>query len=776
MMKFLQFIGKKILILTTVLMFGNVFGQVPLPHYDGFNYATGDLGGKGSWINFNGTTGDRIQVGAVNLSYLGMPSIPGSKILFDGAGIDNAKSFTPQAVGFGTIYFSFLINVSNITNIAASTGGYQAGISDNATGFSSTLWLRPSSNLGFYNIGLGGKTAVAEVQWGADRSINTTYLVVVSLQSILGGVIGAGNDACKMWINPVYGAAEPSPTLSLINSTNTDLASINRIFIRQGSATDTPLVEMDELRIGLSWESVTGGIVWTGTAWTNGTGPTDITDASIDGVYDTALNGAFSVKNLTLSAGSLTVKSGTNITVTGIINNKLTADKFIVESNANLIQTGVATNIGNITVKRNTTIKRLDYTYWSSPVVGQTLANLSPATLPTRFYELNGANTFLAVASTTTMTEAKGYSVRAPNNFDPTIPAPFTANFIGKPTTGQQTISFTSTGSQYVLTGNPYPSTIDANVFLTTNPGSLHFWTHSVYQAGATNYATFTKIGGTISASPATTTPAVGDAPNGTIQVGQGFMYLPQSGDDIAVFENAMRVGNNANQFFRTAQNNSDKLWLNLSHDADFSQILVGYVPNATNGFDTSIDAKQINTGGLVLYSSIINNELAIQGRPTFNAADVVTLGYKSEKTGNQTLSIDHTEGVFSNGQTIYLKDNLTNVTHNLSNGAYTFATEIGTFNSRFTVVYSAALSNATNVFDANAIVVYNNANALNINSGNVQMKTVKVIDLQGRIVFERNNVNNNALSIDNFTMKNQVGIVQITSDLNEIVSKKVVF
>ena len=124
----------------------------------------------------------------------------------------------------------------------------------------------------------------------------------------------------------------------------------------------------------------------------------------------------------------------------------------------------------------------------------------------------------------------------------------------------------------------------------------------------------------------------------------------------------------------------------------------------------------------------------------------------------------------------IYLKDSLTNMIHNLTNGDYTFATEIGTFNNRFSVVYSATLSNASNVFDANNVLVFNNENSLNITSGNISMKSVKVFDLQGRTIFERNNVNANALSIENSTLKNQVGIVQITSDANEIISKKVVF
>lgn len=768
MEKFLRLIDRKILVFMLVFILGSSHGQVTLPHYDGFDLTpTAVLQGQNSWAVLN--TGDNILVASNSLNYSGLPNSTGNKITFDGAGMDSVKPFTTQSVNTGTtVYYSFLLNVSALGSLG-SAGGYFTGLNDTtAGGFASTVWLK-SDGVGGFNIGFNPRTTPANVIWTGSRALNTTYLVVLSLQS----VAGITNDVSKIWINPVLGISEPAPTTSIINTGTDFTAGIAKVLLRQpATAAECPFVEMDELRVGLSYESVTGAIVWSGTAWSNGTGPTSATDASIEGVYDTAVNGIFSARNLILNNGSLTLKTGTNITVTGAVVNKLTADKFIVESNANLIQSNASTNIGNITVKRTTNIKRLDYTYWCSPVASQTLANLSPATLPNRFYGLNNANTFVATPSSTLMVAATGYSVRAPDNFSATAQSLFTASFVGKPNNGQQTVSFSSTGSEYLLLGNPYPSTISASSFLTANAGSLYFWTHSVYQGGIANYATFTTIG-----TAAATTPSLGGAPNGTIQVGQGFMYLPNAGDDIAVFENTMRVGNNMDQFFRTTNNQKNKYWLNLKDSKNgFSQILVGYVPSATTGFDISVDAKQINSSGIVLYSLVDSEKLAIQGRPDFVENDAVSLGFVADGAGNFSFEMDHTEGIFNSSQDIFLNDKMLGKISNISSNPYTFSSQQGTFNNRFELVYRNTLGTNTKTFDANSIVVFNANNSLNITSGITKMSIVQVFDLQGRMIFEQNNINSNAIIIDSINMKSQIGLVKITSISNEVIAKKVIF
>ena len=53
-------------------------------------------------------------------------------------------------------------------------------------------------------------------------------------------------------------------------------------------------------------------------------------------------------------------------------------------------------------------------------------------------------------------------------------------------------------------------------------------------------------------------------------------------------------------------------------------------------------------------------------------------------------------------------------------------------------------------------------------------MNNIKVFDIQGRLIAERNNVKANTTSIQNLKARNQVLIVQVTNEDNQVISKKV--
>ncbi len=594
------------------------------------------------------------------------------------------------------------------------------------------------------------------------------------------------------------GANVVSASLSINVDNTIQTADITNIpvqpMINLGSAFDFITAPITFRFYGINAEGSTGSfsidnvvfngsasVTWT-SSWSNGSGPVAAVDASIQGSFSTATNGTFTAKNITIdTGGALTINSNTNVTLTGSATNNLTSDKFVVESNANLIQTNVATNSGNITVNRNVDLQRLDYVYWSSPVTGtQTLAGFSPLTLPNRFYTFNEAsNGFVAASSTSTFAQGRGYAVRAPDTFAASSTTQFVGGFQGVANNGNFGVNVTATANAnvgYNLIGNPYPSTVSGNAFLTANSGSLNFWTHTSRTAGLNNYAIYTLAGGTAAA-------AGGAAPNGFIQVGQGFMFIPSQAapySGTATFTNAMRVANNANQFFRTnnqMQNNDsqNRFWLNLTgNDEAFSQILIGYFNNATAGFDGSFDAKQTNTGNTLLYSLIGSEPMAIQAKGSFMSDDKVYLGFKATVAGNYTFAIDHLEGNFALNQAVFIKDNLTGIVHDIKSNPYQFVSLAGTFNNRFEVVYESALSNAGNVFDANSVVVFNNNNVLNVNAL-TGLKAVKVFDVRGREIFEKLNINTPSTELS-LLPQQQVLLVQITNVDGLVVTKKVIF
>src|SRR5699024_11033796 len=133
---------------------------------------------------------------------------------------------------------------------------------------------------------------------------------------------------------------------------------------------------------------------------------------------------------------------------------------------ANLLQIeNGALNTGNVTIKRQALLKRLDYNYWASPVADQNLKAFSPGTLNSRFYTYNESNDLFDVIDPVTNNFAnngKGYAIRAFNNYT-TAQQIFVGNFIGEPNNGIKalTLDFTNSLRGYNLIGNPYPSNLN---------------------------------------------------------------------------------------------------------------------------------------------------------------------------------------------------------------------------------------------------------------------------------------------------------------------------
>jgi hypothetical protein len=263
--------------------------------------------------------------------------------------------------------------------------------------------------------------------------------------------------------------------------------------------------------------------------------------------------------------------------------------------------------------------------------------------------------------------------------------------------------------------------------------------------------------------------------PNGIIQVGQGFIAKATSTP--LNFTNSMRVVDNANQFFKTTTTERHRVWLNLSKpEGGVNQMMVAYMTNATSGIDDAIDGKYINDSQTALTSIINTQEYTIQGRALpFTASDVVALGFKTTTAGTFIITIDHVDGLFANGQVIYLKDNLTNTTHNLSEGAYTFVSAVGVFNSRFEIVYQMTLGTNNSVFNDNNVVVYKNNGLITINSGILVIDNVKVFDISGRLLVEQSNIEASETVINASNFANQVLLIQVSNKDGLKVTKKVI-
>jgi len=525
---------------------------------------------------------------------------------------------------------------------------------------------------------------------------------------------------------------------------------------------------------------------WNGT-WSNGA-PTETKSAIFTTNY-TAVADVFACSVTISDNAVVTIPSGFDCTVSRDITVN-TGSSFVFENTANLLQlTATATNTGNIRMTRNTNpLFRLDYTGWSSPVASQNLLSFSPNTLTNRFYIYNSdTNLFnrIATPSSTNFDTGVGYLIRIPNTH-PTTPATvWSGVFQGVPNNGDYSVTMGNfgAGKRYNLVGNPYPSPIDMVTFVADNSanitGSIYFWrkTNSIV---TTNRWSSWNNGVYVAADEPFTSN-----PNGIIRNGQGFLVEALDAATNLVFNNGMRVSNNQNLFFRTANptvnNNEDsRIWLNLTNSTgEFYQQAISYTARGTDSVD-SFDAKNFSNATTMLNSIIPNSTdyYVIQSRSLpFSASDVIPLSLNVGVSAEYTISIFKKDGLFTDpNQAIYLTDNYLNTCVNLNEGLYRFTSAVGNFDDRFELRYTnSVLSTNDNTFLENDVTVYINKDKQLVVNSNRLLYTISVYDVLGKLhVYEKAN-NSNQVAIDISSISNQLLLVKITDANGMVVSKKII-
>ena len=492
-----------------------------------------------------------------------------------------------------------------------------------------------------------------------------------------------------------------------------------------------------------------------------------------------------------ISAKSVSVSGGAQVTIasnhTFTIENNITVavgSNLIFETNASLLQTNpIAINTGNINYKRDSSpMKYFEYTYWSTPVAGETLVSFSPLTSPSRYHSFNTTtNAWVNEVPTNVMQFGRGYAVRSPDNFTST-PQVFNGEFIGVPNNGNiptNVIAFNPGLLNYNFIGNPYPSAISVISLLdNSNLGTMYFWTHNTAIAGnsftTNDYAIRTRTTGTAAISG-------GAAPGLFIAAGQGF-FASAATTTTLTFTNSMRVANSNSQFYKNSQvvPLNYYIHLNLTNTLGaFKQIAFGYEELATNGYDFGTDALASTEGAITFYSLIspYTFGFGIQGRSyPWDINDVIDLGFNATIAGDYTIAIDHVNTFFDT-QDIFIEDTNSGTYHNLKTSPYNFNTAVGVYNSRFKIHYfDPALSNNEYVVNANSVFINTDNNEIKINSTSEKIKSFQVYDVLGRLLFEKQNANENTISITSIAKQNQALILKIELENQQIVSKKLIF
>ena len=235
--------------------------------FEAFNF-TGSANANG-WTTHSVTAGQEGQIVALtspsqsgnSLSFSGLAASLGNRIaLVAGSASSTEDINKPFTTTLPTGYFSFLLNVTNTTGLTA-TGAYFIGFGGTAgssvTIYFPRLFIKSGTIPNTFQLGIlntsGGAGALPSFL-PTEYTLNTTLLVVAKASaSAVGSAINS-----SLWVNPVPGGIEPSPGISNAGGTSLWPANgIQSIFLRQ--ATGTGNYEIDEIRAGETWASVTPG-------------------------------------------------------------------------------------------------------------------------------------------------------------------------------------------------------------------------------------------------------------------------------------------------------------------------------------------------------------------------------------------------------------------------------------------------------------------------------------------------------------------------------------
>ncbi|CAL65378.1 LamG-like jellyroll fold domain-containing protein [Christiangramia forsetii] len=314
-----------------------------------------------------------------------------------------------------------------------------------------------------------------------------------------------------------------------------------------------------------------------------------------------------------------------------------------------------------------------------------------------------------------------GYSMKGTTGYVP-VTNKQNYTFRGKPNNGDISVSIGGI-DQNLLTGNPYPSAIDASMFIGENlggfNGSLYFWDHfgpvnsHILEEYVGGYAVYNLSGGIASASSVDSriNPngdiSKKDPPGKYIPVGQAFFisstgvsnptqityrnryraFVPESTDD-SQFHSQEKTGKKdvSNKY---TKDNRFKIRLKFESPKGYHrQILVTADENSSGGFDLGYDAPLIENNVEDMYWMIDETEFVIQAVPDFNLDQVLPIGIKISEEGEYTIKIDELENIKMEFN-VYLKDKSNDTYFNLTKDDYkATAEELGYFNDRYEIVF----------------------------------------------------------------------------------------
>jgi hypothetical protein len=477
------------------------------------------------------------------------------------------------------------------------------------------------------------------------------------------------------------------------------------------------------------------------------------------------------VANLEIPSGASLTINNNNLRITTILtlNGKiqLKGESQLLQDIGSVLD---AASTGTIEIDQQGTENSFRYNYWSSPVnsretaftIGEVLRDgtdpnnsmninfgtnytyadgttSSPIKLSTYWmYKLAdsglGYSAWASVGNTSEIKIGQGYTMKGSNTN--AIEQNYT--FVGKPNNG--IIELPVGANNDYLLGNPYPSALDADKFIEDNgsssgtasmTGTLYFWEHyggdahtlADYQAG---YGTYSRGGGVSASSnpPVAGVSSLGlsvkGAPKQYIPVGQAFFVVGDADGGQIQFNNSQRVfaressGNSV--FMRTntseaTTNNDLRPKFRIGFDApkiSHRQVLLTLDSNTSDAVDWGYDAEMYEVFDDDMYWILNDKKYVIQATNNFGIDKEIPLGIRTLEGGLISIKVDELENA-EDYTNLYIKDNLTGETHDITNQEFSINLEAGEYQDRFSLVFQPSLNIIEEETSLDGIQIYMN-------------------------------------------------------------------
>ncbi len=374
-------------------------------------------------------------------------------------------------------------------------------------------------------------------------------------------------------------------------------------------------------------------------------------------------------------------------------------------------------------------------------------------------------------------------------------------DFRGKPNNG--TISLPIQKDQILLLGNPYPSSLDLNIFLqknTATTGIAYFWdsksieSHYLtdYEGG---YGAYSPAGGSNGYVPPAfvkyDSQGYISSENGSrgehiarrfSPVAQGFLVEGSAAGEV-IFKNEYRVfvkENQATSQFKSSvfEPEPARLRLNIKFgDEMVRQLLLFHHPDATNDVDHAMDAKNIAPGKSDA-GWLINDLDYLINVKRLRMIDVLPLALELAKDYEVSLAL---EDVWNIDNDIFLLDNLTDEYHNLTDKEFSVNLKSGIYTDRFSITFSVKANEmippvTPAVLNEYTVYQNNTFNRLEVKSPLLETpQKIEIFDITGRkLREEKGSKGKFYYEFPTHNLSKGIYVVKIIPEKGPSVSKKV--